>query len=176
VGVDRDAIYAMITNAAGLWRLPLVGAASEIATTGYWQAVGGGAAYGTATSAVPSGTANTILRLDLATHTSVAWFTREGQTSTAIGFDGQGHPIIVANGPQGSETWILTGANFGYLLAAFHYGFGYGGVNVNGSVFPDRYGVWLSGSYDNSSAIFLFVPGQALYVMSTIGAQLGGGC
>ena len=183
VGVDRDAVYAMIANTAGLWRLPLSGAASELTTAGYWQAVGGGAAYGTATSAVPSGTSDTILRFDLASHATAAWFTQDGRTSRVIGFDGQGNPVVVANGPQSNETWIVTGPSSATPIALWvyqQYG-GAAGLSLNGPAFADTYGVWFYGNYsygyNNSiSGIVLYVPGQALYVMSNLGVQLAGGC
>src|SRR6266850_1521656 len=50
--------------------LPFPGAARQVTAAGFWQGVSHGAAYGTATSAVPQGVANTILKLDLASGAS----------------------------------------------------------------------------------------------------------
>lgn len=194
VAVDPDGVYATIPNAGGLWLLPFSGASPrQITATGYWSGIGGGAAYGTPTTAVPQGTANTIQRLELSTGTVTDYFTRPGETSQVSGFDGQGDPVIYSYGPLGSEVWI---GNSLFLMQTRQiqpgYPYYYGqvttiGFQPNGSAVADSHGVWFSGYLYNansdlpgyapgSPAIVLYIPGSNVYVVSDTGAQLAGGC
>ena len=158
----------------GAWLLPFSGTATQITAVGYWQGVAAGAAYGTATSAVPQGATNTIIKLDLKSRTTTPWFSRTGAQSSVLGFDGQGDPIIVVNAPGGNETWITTGPNLGIPIAVFTYG-QYGqssGFSPGGPVVADSHGLWFSGN----GAIVLFVTGSGWYSMATLGAQVAGAC
>src|ERR1700737_433791 len=76
VDVEASGVYAVNPGSAGLWLLPFSGSARQITAHGYWQAATASAAYGTVTSAVPNGAANTIIKLDLKTGTTTDWFTR----------------------------------------------------------------------------------------------------
>jgi hypothetical protein len=181
LSVGTAGVYATIPNAAGLWLLPLSGTPpQQISTTGYWQAVGGGAAYGTPTSAVPQGTANTIQRMDLATGAITNYFTRPGSQSQVSGFDAQGVPVIYLNGPAGNEVWIGTGL----FLMEYRYG-QYGnpptGFQPGGPPVADGHGVWFTGYLANGyaqggPAIVLYIPGSGVRMISGTGAQLAGGC
>jgi len=179
VSVLADGVYAVNPQVAGLWLLPFSSPARQITTVGYWQGVTAGAAYGTATSAVPQGVSTTIIRLDLKTGTiDRNWFTRQGANSSVAGFDGHGNPIIyVSNfsGP-GNEIWIATGPGTADPIMGSQYG-----VFVNGTPIADSHGVWFSASIQNygtgsGSAQLLYVPNSGVYGMTNIGGQLAGGC
>ena len=185
VAVQSDAVYAGDPNTGGLWVLPFSGTPRQITKTGYWRAASKTAAYGTSTSAVPQGTSNTIQRLDLATGSSVDWFTRPDTQSSVAGIDGKGNPIINVTylNNSGSEIWIATGAKSASAIAGFanpQYG---GGIGFNSYNTPiaDSHGIWFAGNYSggyggSATGMALYVPGSGLYWMSSIGAQLAGGC
>jgi hypothetical protein len=171
-----DGVYATAPNAAGLWLLSLSGAPRQITTTGYWRAAAAGAAYGTATSAVPQGAYNGILRLDLKTGAISDWFTRSNSTAAVVGLDAQGHPIIqfsYSGPPGGSEIWLTTGPSTGVALAG---GSGYPGQLGLSNPVGDSHGVWFLAYALNMGGVALYVPGSGIYWMSNISGQLAGGC
>jgi hypothetical protein len=182
IGVLADGVYAMNTSTnglvAGLWVLPFSSPAHPLTTTGYWQGVTAGAAYGTAVSAVPQGVSTTIIRLDLKTGVvDQNWFTRQGATSSVTGFDGHGNPILQVNnfnGP-GNEVWIVTGPGTGLPIMGQQ-----SGVFVFGTPIADSHGVWFSASIQDfngsTGGQVLYVPNSGVYGMSRIGGQLAGGC
>lgn len=185
VAVQTAGVYANHSGAAGLWLLPFSGTPRQITTAGYWQAATSAAAYGTATSAVPQGATNTILRLDLNTGTNTDWFTRQGTQSSVAGFDGKGHPILYVSYVNGSgnEIWIATGPTNATPIAGYATSpYSQTGFNANGAPVADRHGVWFagygnSGNYGGSaSGVALYVAGSGLYWMSSIGGQLAGSC
>jgi hypothetical protein len=178
VSAQPEGVYAVNPNIAGLWLLPYAGAARQITTSGYWQVEAAGAAYGTETSAVPQGVANTIIRLDVKTGASVAWFTRAGESSSVVGFDGQGKPIIFtypfnAGGP---EVWIANSPTNQVAITGPTVG-----IFANGTPIADNHGVWFSAtvqdfSNGSSNGQVLYVPGSGVYLMAKIGGNLAGGC
>ena len=174
--VAAEGVYVVPLSAgnlgAGLWLLPFTGAAKQLTATGYWQTVGGGAAYGTATSAVPQGAANTILRFDVKTLKSQPWFTAENAQSNVIGFDTKGAPLIFTNFTipnsypgYGQQIWIVPALAQGYVI-----------VNrppFNGlGVVADSHGIWFS----DGSQQYLFIPGKGTFTAARIGGQAVGGC
>jgi hypothetical protein len=179
VGVQNAGVYASNPGAPGLWLFPFSGSSRTISSAGYWQAVSADAAYGTATSAVPQGATNSIIRLDLNTGNLTDWFAREGKQSSIIGLDRQGNAIInvyFLNG-SGSEIWIATGPTSASPIA----GRAYYGFQMNGTSIADSHGIWFPGSGStiyggNASGIALYVPGRGLYFMSGIAGQLAGAC
>ena len=186
VAVQLDSVYAGDPSAGGLWVLPFSGTPRQVTKTGYWRAASKTAAYGTATSAVPQGASNGIQRLDLATGVAIEWFSRPNTQSSVAGLDSKGNPIINVNylNNSGNEIWIATGATTASAIVGFanpQYGGGAGFSSFNSPV-ADSHGIWFSGFYNggynggSANGIALYVPGQGLYWMSGIGAQLAGGC
>ena len=187
LAVGPAGVYTTVPNTGGLWLLPLSGSsAQQVVSTGFWQGVGGGAAYGTATSAVPQGTANTILKLDLTTGAVTNYFTRPGEQSQVAGFDGHGDPVIYSSGSEGSEVWV---GNSLFLMAMRHSQGWYGGTyrylqigfQPTGSPVSDRHGLWFTGYFgdlqgSSGSAIALWIPGTGVYLVSFTTVQLAGGC
>jgi hypothetical protein len=179
VGVQSAGVYASNLGASGLWLFPFSGPSRTITSAGYWQAVSAEAAYGTATSAVPQGATNVIIRLDLNTGSVTDWFTREGKQSSVIGLDRQGNAVInvyFLNG-SGSEVWIATGPTSASAIA----GRAYYGFQANGTAVAEGHGIWFSGYGStiyggNASGVALYVPGRGLYFMSGIAGQLAGAC
>src|SRR5712691_2225304 len=184
VSVGADGVYATVPNTAGLWLLPYSGASPrQLIATGYWQAVSGSTAYGTPTSAVPYGTANTIQQLDLLSGAIRDYFTRPGMRGYVAGFDAQGAPIIFAsgqypNGTSGSDVWI--GSLYLMTFRTAQYG-GATGFNATGTPVADSHGVWFTGYYQNGyggggPAIVVYIPGSGVYAVSSTSVQLAGGC
>jgi hypothetical protein len=177
VGVQAAGVYAVQPNNAGLWLLSFSGASTQIVSTGWWQAVSADAAYGTATSAVPQGVANTIIRYDLKTGTTEAWFTRDGASTSVAGFDSSGNPILtVYYYNQGMEVWFTTAPGEGTPILGPSEG-----LSLNGIVLGDANGIWLSlysqyASNGNQQETALYVPGKSLYGMSNISGTLAGPC
>jgi len=183
-GVQNDGVYAGDPNTGGLWLLPYSGTPRQITKTGYWRAASSTAAYGTATSAVPQGVSNSIIRLDLKTGATMEWFSKAGTMSTITGLDGEGNPILNVNylSGLGTEIWIAAGPTNATAIAGYSqppYGSATGFNSYNTPV-ADSHGIWFQGnyqSYNNSaSGVALYVPGSGFYWMSSIGAQLAGGC
>jgi hypothetical protein len=184
LSVGADGVYATVPNTAGLWLLPYSGASPrQLIATGYWQAVSGATAYGTPTSAVPYGTANTIQQLDLLSGAISNYFTRPGMQSYVAGFDAQGAPIIYTNGlypngTSGSDVWI--GSLYLMTYRTSQYG-GAIGFNATGAPVADSHGVWFTGYYqrgygNGGPAIVVYIPGSGVYAVSSTGVQLAGGC
>ena len=146
----------------GLWFLPWTGPEKQVTTSGFWQGVGGGAAYGTVTSAVPQGVANTIVRLDLTTGQSQPWFMVDGSQSNVIGFDAAGSPVMAVGVLGGQQLWLAPG-----LAAAFPFVSAY----VQGVV-GDSHGIWVS----TGQVISLFVAGRGTFETAAIGGNLAGPC
>ena len=172
IDVENDGVYAIATPNAGLWFLPFSGAARQITGAGFWQGVSHGAAYGTATSAVPQGAVNTILKLDLASGASTEFFSERGGQSNLVGFDLQGHPVIQVNYQGGVGLFIATGPNTSKAIAGIVYQSYYQPPPFpQGAPIADNHGLWFS----VGSGIVLFANGQ-WYSMSGIGGQLAGQC
>jgi hypothetical protein len=129
-------------------------------------------------SAVPQGIANTIIQLNLRTHAISEWFTRDGASSSVFGFDYRGYPLISLyyfNG-GGNEVWETTGPKAAIPL------FGSGeGLSSYSPPLADSHGIWFVMNYSipygtSAQGIALYVPGQGIFWMSTLGTQLAGGC
>lgn len=182
--VQSAGVYAGDPNAGGLWLLPFSGTPKQITTTGYWRAATATAAYGTATSQVPQGATNSIIRLDLKTGATMEWFSRQGAQSGVSGVDGKGNVIISVSYLNGSgqEIWIATGPTTALAIAGFTNQpyVGSSGFNSYSAPVADSHGVWFSGNYSipgqNATGVALYVAGSGLYWMSSIGGQLAGGC
>jgi len=184
VAVESTGVYAGDPNAGGLWLFPFAGTARQITTTGYWRAATATAAYGTATSAVPQGATNSIIRLDLKSGSSTEWFSRSGAQVGVSGFDTKRDPVISVyylNG-SGNEIWIAPGPTNAYAIAGFSnppYG-GSSGFNAYSAPIADSHGLWFAGNYtgygNQATGVALYVPGSGFYWMSSIGGQLAGGC
>ena len=160
-------VYAEEQQQAGLWELPYAGAPRQVTGGGYWQAVGGGAAYGTATSAVPNGVATTILRMDLSTGATQKWFQLDGAQPSVAGFDKAGHPLMWVNvfgyGSSSTYIWVVNGLGDATVLVSGQFG---------GPLVSDSHGIWLNGGQQ----IILVVPGRGAFVVANIGAQIAGAC
>jgi hypothetical protein len=178
ISAQAEGVYAVNPNIAGLWLLPYTGAARQITPTGYWQVEAAGFAYGTETSAVPQGVSNTIIRLDVKTGASVAWFTRAGESSSVVAVDGQGKAIVFTYpfNAAGPEVWIANSATNVVAITGPTVG-----IFANGTPIADSHGVWFSASIQdysngNTNGQVLYVPGSGVYLMAKIGGNLAGGC
>jgi hypothetical protein len=177
-GVEAEGVYTTIPNQAGLWLLPYSGQAKQITTAGFWTLASSGAAYGMSTSAVPQGVPNTIIRVDLKTGTVTDWFTRQGGQGTVVGFDAHGNPLILVNyfvNQGGNDVWIVTGPDTSTPIFGSTEQ-----LSTSGTPVADSHGIWFPMYFNtfgfSGPGLALYVPGQGLYWMSSVGAQLGGGC
>jgi hypothetical protein len=169
--VENDGVYVVAAPNPGLWFLPYSGAARQITASGFWQAASHGAAYGTATSAVPQGATNTILKLDLSSGSATPFFSTVSAQSQVTGFDAQGHPIIQVFYINGVAIFIATGPNTATVMAAQTHGTYSPPPFPQGTPIADAHGIW----YQAGNGIVLFANG-AWYPMSNIGGQLAGQC
>jgi hypothetical protein len=184
ITVQNQGVYAGNPGIAGLWLLPFSGSPRQITTTGYWQAGTASAAYGTVTSAVPSGASNGIIRLDLKTGATSDWFARPGTISSVTGFDGKGDPILQVNYISGgNEIWITISPTTASPIAGIaFFPNNSGGFSANGAPIADSHGIWFAGNFSSpysggsATGIALYVAGSGLYWMSSIGGQLAGAC
>jgi hypothetical protein len=183
VGVQADGVYAGDPNSGGLWLLPYSGPSRQITKSGYWRAATSTAAFGTATSAVPQGATNSIIRLDLKTGATSEWFSRPFSQSSVVGFDGEGHAIISVNYLNGSGTdiFVATSATSASPIAAYstpQYG-GATGFTSYSTPIADSHGLWFAGGYqqygrgENGVALYT---SAGFFWMSSIAGQLAGGC
>jgi hypothetical protein len=171
LNVENDGVYAVANPNPGLWFLPFSGAAKQITSSGFWQAASHGAAYGTATSAVPQGAGNTILKLDLKTGASAPFFSRPNLQAQVTGFDLQGHPVIQMGFTNGIALLIATGPDSATVIAAMTFGGYQPPPFPSGVPIADSHGLWFSAG----GGIVLFASG-AWYLMSGLGGQLAGQC
>lgn len=167
--LEANGVYAVTGATGGLWLLSLSGSVTQVSTTGYWQAVGGGYAYGTPTSSVPQGATNTILRLDLNSGSTVEYFSYPSEQSYVAGFDSHGLPVIYVQGPNLFLIYLGQPQRIAPTLIA-----SLAGTNFwpNGPPVSDIHGLWLA----SGNGIALYVEGAGWYWMSGIGGQLAGGC
>ncbi len=174
VDTANDGVYVTSSTQGGLWFLPFSGVAKQLATTGFWQVVAGGAAYGPPTSQVPSGASNTINRLDLKTGAITPFFSDESGVSNAIGYDLQGNPVIQTSYRNGNAIFIATGANTARAIAAVTYGQYYYYPTPpypQGQPIADGHGLWFS-----VGSGFVLYSNGTWYGMSSVGGQLAGRC
>lgn len=171
IDVESDRVYAEVQNQPGLWALPFSGGATQISAGGYWDAVGGGAAYGTVTSGVPPGVATQIERLDLKSGATQPWFQVDGASSYVVGFDGSGNPMIAVSPQQqfqGYPTyiWVVKGLSDASVLT---------GGQINYPIVPDGHGLWFSGSAGGIPGIYLYT-GHSMQWVASVGGVLAGDC
>jgi hypothetical protein len=173
-------VYAAPNNgyqsSPGLWLFPWSGAGErQVTGSGFWQEVGGGAAWGTVSESVPVGAANTIRRLDLATGNTTDWFSVPGLQSRVVGFDVSGHPVIRASSKDVAEVWLVSDRNQGTKLLSLapQATSGANGPSQPAvqSVVGDDKGIWLA----TSDGLYLSTTAGTEKVSSVTG-QLGGGC
>jgi hypothetical protein len=179
VGVANDAVFAEVIGAAGLWKLPFAGAGTQLTSIGFWQMTSNKAAYGTKSSALPSGVTTVIIKLDLSTgKIDDNFYSRAGTVSNVVGFDAQGNPLISVSyfAPNlGNEVWLVTSVGPAPLFGS-SYG---GGIDLQGTPVGDSHGLWMPlyvPSYQGGSGFGLYVPNSGVFWMSNYGGQLAGGC
>jgi hypothetical protein len=184
LSVGTQGVYATIVEQAGIWLVPFSGDPRQIKDSGFWQAASSGYAYGTATSQLPKGVPNTIIRIDLTTGAVGDWFSQKDATSSVIGFDALGRPLLsLFYFPNNAtEIWLAQGPGrssypiFGTIPGK------YPETYQQGTPFADSHGIWFPATYSTGPygtsqvGVMLFVPGSGLYWMSSYGVQLAGGC
>ena len=163
VGWQPEGIYAIQATSvgphAGLWLVPYPsGKPKQVTDSGYWQAVGPGAAYGTVDSIPPPDTSFAIVRLDVASGAITKWFYLAGQRGPWVaGFDRIGTPVI----EQSVAVYLVPAALQPQVLAP---------STKTTTAYGDSWGIWL-GSNDG---LFLFARGDLKQVSTTHGLPVGG--
>ncbi len=165
-GVYANPLAQTQQAVAGLWFLPFSGSPRQVSTRGYWQAVGGGAAYGYAAPSVPSGAVQSLLRLDLKTGASSTWLADMPSNSNVLGFDFQGRPIVLK---QSSPPTVVVVTTPGRTLTL-----------IDGSVqnfyiswvLADGHGIWMA----SGDGTYLFRTGFGLEKVSDVTGPMAGPC
>jgi len=146
-----EGIYAVQNGPApGLWLVAAGASPKQITASGYWNFIGGGAAYGNVSASYPSGASNQVLRLDLKTATSTPWFERPGYFSSVVGVDLGGHAVVQVSsyGPyQQTELWLAVSAGLGIKLLQ--------GFNVYSPTLSDSRGLWIGSNGPYTQGTFL---------------------
>lgn len=171
-------VYAIAAGppSPGLWLFPWSGSGEQqVIGTGFWHAIGGSAAYGTASQSVPQGAENTILRLTLAGGSPVEWFSRPGLQSRVVGFDVAGNAVVEAGSPGATEVWLVTGPRAGTkLLTIPQPQPGQSGGQSRAalmSVVGDANGIWLA----TTDGLYFAGP-TGTEKASSVTGLLGAGC
>jgi hypothetical protein len=128
----------------------------------------------------PSAANDQLLRVDLLTGVASTWFYRPGAFVGPVGFDGEGHPVVVVVNSAASELWLLRGQQTGDRIYA---GPGaYSPVNrlkidhVLAVGVTDANGIWFD--VDGGGGVVLYTPGGGVELASaslTTG-RIGGPC
>ena len=171
---EADGIYVVPAQDgfSGLYRVGYGGGVTQVAGDGYWHAVGYGYAYGTITSWVPSGAANTVVRLDLKTGARSDYYTATSLTSRVVGFAVDGSPVVFGTGPQSVQVSLLTGPNRAVTLLSGAPPSGPAqGMWLN-SALGDSHGVWLA----TNQGLFLYTSAAGTELASPVAGQLGSTC
>jgi hypothetical protein len=180
IDTEQNGVYATQNGYGplpppGLWLFDFNGGAQRVAAVDYWQAVGGGAAWGTETPSVPQGAANTLIRLDLRTGARDDWFSSPGLEARVVGFDATGDPVVVGAGPDHTSVFLVTGQNQATTLftaPAPPPQASPGQEFYVQSVVGDGHGIWLG----SSKGIFIYTPAAGWEQASSVAGQLGSGC
>jgi len=177
---------------SGLWLLnPSSGSVRQVAPSGqpagtlfgFYLIGAGGAWHGdVALGDKPPhsglGPMDRLLRLDLKTREDTEWFRREGWQVQAIGFDGDGSPVVRADSGDGYTTslvqlWLVTAPGVAKQI--------YPGSGTGSPVFltgfltaplADAHGLW----FGTSDGIFLYKPDGTFEKISTAGGEIAGRC
>jgi len=163
----------------GLWLVTAAIPPRQITASGYWNFVGGGAAYGNLSASYPSGASNDIRRLDLNTLSSTPWFQRPGYSSTVMGVDLNGYTIIQAT-PNTQyvqpELWLGVGAESGIKLLE--------GFPTYWPTLSDNKGLWLTVNAQYTQGILLLtivtdsngIAHPIFDKVSSVAGQIAGDC
>jgi hypothetical protein len=171
--VEAEGVYANPQQTtsqaiAGLWLLPFSGAPRQITTKGYWQAVGGGAAYGFDAPQVPTGAVQALLRLDLKTAKTSTWVDNLPQGSNVQGFDLTGSPIV-SEQTAPNQIVVLTGVNQQVTI----YDGSLPNFFLQWGVFADSHGIWMS----SGNGLYLSISARAsIEPVSQISGPIAGPC
>jgi hypothetical protein len=128
----------------------------------------------------PSAANDQMLRVDLQTGVASPWLYRPGAFVGPVGFDGEGHPMVVVVNSAASELWLLRGPQMADRIYA---GPGaYSPVNrlkidhVLAAAVTDANGSWFD--VDGGGGIVLYTPGGGVEVASASlsTGRIGGPC
>jgi hypothetical protein len=118
-----------------------------------------------------------VLRLDLKSRVSTAWFRRPGLQVAAIGFDSQGHLIVSARSTldgatsTSEELWLVTAPE---VARRIYSGPGSDSPDFVGFSTPlaDSHGVW----FGSKKGLYLYTPDGTLQKVSTAVGDVAGRC
>jgi hypothetical protein len=119
-----------------------------------WTAVGGGAAWASAT--LPGG-AEEVRRLDPRDGTVAVWMHRQGAGLRLIAVDAGGHPLVQVAAPEASSVWLLTAPGQARPVSDSSPG----GDDTPGypAAVADAGGVWVS---DDGGALYRYGPSTGM--------------
>jgi hypothetical protein len=161
---DGIYLYWNLQSFSGLWLVdPATGSFSQVNGEGFWQYVGGGAAWAVSTSydsAQPL-VQGRILRLDLKTRAITASFSGPDPNLQLLGLDKEGHPIVAVP----TQIFVLLRANAPQKI--------YDGSPLSGiTLLSDTNGTW----FGTQAGTYLYRAGAGLTKVSDVAGQVAGSC
>jgi hypothetical protein len=196
VDYESEGIYLAATGGTGegefgLWLVDATsGVLRQVAPPNLAQApfgfylLGSGAAWygdvapGDQPPHLGMGPMDRLLRFDLKTKVSTPWFRRPGMQVQAIGFDGQGHPVVSAEAMSqdasrvtSQELWIVRSPNAAQRIYPQAGSTAPDVVNFT-SVLADDHGIW----FGSGSGLFLYTPDGQFRRVSAGAADVAGRC
>jgi hypothetical protein len=183
IDYESEGIYLAQTSPMGegyygLWLLDPVSASLRAVAPPdqMFYLVGGGAAWRGDVAPgdqAPAGMfpMTRVLRFDLKSRVAAEWFRRPGMQVQAMGFDGQGHPVVMASSEGSTELWLVSAPGVGRQI--------YSGPGTNSPDYPwfssplaDSHGIW----FGSSKGVFLYTPDGKLQKVSTATGDIAGRC
>jgi hypothetical protein len=157
-------LYWNLQSFSGLWLVdPATGSFSEVNREGFWQYVGGGAAWAASTSydsAQPL-VQGRILRLDLKTRAITTWFSGPDPNLHLVGLDNEGHPIAAVP----TQIFVLARADAPQQID--------GASQLSGiTSLSDSNGTW----FGTQAGIYLYRAGVGFTRVSDVPGQVAGSC
>src|SRR4030088_2422453 len=157
-------LYWNVQSFSGLWLVdPATGSFSEVNREGFWQYVGGGAAWAVSRaydSAQPL-VQGRILRLDLKTRAITTWFSGPDPNLSLVGLDNEGHPIVTVP----TQIFVRAQANAPQQIS--------GASSFSGiTSVSDGYGTW----FGTQGGTYLYRAGVGFTKVSDAAGQVAGGC
>jgi hypothetical protein len=153
LSAEAEGIY--VNRWPGLLLIGWNGSSRWITHAGYWQAIRGGDAFGTAKPLGESGVTYPILRLDLETGDAVEVFARQGTSTTVAGFGSGGEVVVEARTETTDEVWLV-GASQTLLMSNTSL------FSVNNAL-SDRHGSWIA----TTKGLYLYTASAGLQLAST---------
>ena len=181
-GADGVYLTSSYEGTGGLWKVDFSGSVTELSDLYRVEAVaGGGLWYGAVDPADPlpltglEPQPDTLLRLDLRTHTTERWFYRPTTSAYVMGFDRDGGVVVRVEKASATDTtviaseiWLISSPGKEVLISSIP-----GDRQWPGQLtIADENGLWFGGV----DGIFLYTPAGGVRKMSDFTGYPANGC